>query len=251
MTTDWPKLNLDKADPGTLAYIQLAKYIQGMIENRTLSAGDLAPSERKLAAHCETSPATVRRAYEVLVQKGFLTRVHGKGTFVTSTAQRRKHTRYYPYAQSLHDEVKHLEANLISLEKIPGRKEINRPLEIGGKQELYQLKRTLLDGEQTLVYAISFYPVSLFPNLEDYEESYLKTTSTHIFFEEIYNISTINYTELTGIALADSECSKIMQVALNHPLLEISKLIYTHKKKPYEYRKSYCRADTARLKREF
>lgn len=65
-----------------LAYMQVVDDISGRI-----SGGDLAPgarllSERALADHYGVSYGTVRRAMEVLRERGLVRTVHGRGTFV-------------------------------------------------------------------------------------------------------------------------------------------------------------------------
>jgi GntR family transcriptional regulator len=73
-----------KIDPNgpELAYLQVANDIAARIERGALKSGDRLQPERELAADYGVSYDTIRRAAEVLRERGLIRTVHGKGTFV-------------------------------------------------------------------------------------------------------------------------------------------------------------------------
>ena len=240
----------EKSDQdGSPLYFQLAKSIQKQIESGRLKTGDLVPSERKVAAFNNLSVATVRKAYEELSKKGFLIRVHGKGTFVASTADRRKTIRYYPFVENYYDAQKGTNVKLISLEAVPGLPEINRQLQLKPDQELLELKRVLSMGDNPTVYCVSYLPRHMFRGLEDYDREHLESYAVYLFFEEKFGITTIEHIELFSAVPAEGEAAKWLEVEPGHPLLSIDKLVFTLKKKPYEVRRSYCRTGDLKLRR--
>ncbi len=250
MTTE--TIKLDKSEEvGTPVYFQLAHAIQEQIEKGVLVAGDLVTSERKIAAEYGISIATVRRAYEELVKKRFLKRVQGKGTFVTSTADRRMTIRYYPFVDSINEDVAVLQPRLISLRTVRGNAEVCRYLNIPQKQDLYEIKRILYRTGQPMVYCVSLLPKVMFPGLDECDESDFTDYAFYIFIEETFGVTTTNHIELTRAVPADPESAGALQISENQPLLEIEKVIFTHKNKPYEYRMSYCRTDTSRMQRYY
>ena len=68
-------------------YEQLVEQIKTEILQSRLSEGEVLPSVRKLFAELRISSLTVKKAYDRLEEEGFVTTVHGKGTFVTATDQ--------------------------------------------------------------------------------------------------------------------------------------------------------------------
>lgn len=68
-------------------YEQLVEQIITEILQSRLSEGEVLPSVRKLSAELRISSLTVKKAYDRLEEEGFVTTVHGKGTFVTATDQ--------------------------------------------------------------------------------------------------------------------------------------------------------------------
>jgi GntR family transcriptional regulator len=66
-----------------LAYMRVVDDIAGRIASGDLQPGARLLSERALAEHYGVSYGTVRRAMEVLRERGLITTIHGRGTFVT------------------------------------------------------------------------------------------------------------------------------------------------------------------------
>ena len=65
-------------------YIQLSDEIRNMILNNEYKYGEMFPPERELETVYGMDRKTIRKALNILVEEGMLTRVKGKGTFVNS-----------------------------------------------------------------------------------------------------------------------------------------------------------------------
>lgn len=65
-------------------YEQVVSQIKSNIINNELKEGDILPSVRALSAELRISALTVKKAYDFLETEGFVTTVHGKGTFVNA-----------------------------------------------------------------------------------------------------------------------------------------------------------------------
>lgn len=65
-----------------LAYRRVADDIAARIVSGELTAGARLRSERDLAEFYQVSYGTIRRAMEVLRNRGLITTIHGRGTFV-------------------------------------------------------------------------------------------------------------------------------------------------------------------------
>ncbi len=90
-------------------YVQLANALQEVISAHRLKAGDLLPSETVLATENELSRATVIKAFDLLIERGLITRRQGKGTFVSAPPMQRA----LPELTSFSEHVR-------SLGKVPG-----------------------------------------------------------------------------------------------------------------------------------
>ena len=68
-------------------YEQLMEQIRSKIIENQLQEGEALPSVRSLAGELRISALTVKKAYDKLEGEGFVTTVHGKGTYVTASDQ--------------------------------------------------------------------------------------------------------------------------------------------------------------------
>jgi DNA-binding GntR family transcriptional regulator len=66
------------------AYMQLVRLVSEQIANGVLHTGDQLPTEAQFCAQHNVSPMTVRRAINILTEKGLVSATQGKGTFVKS-----------------------------------------------------------------------------------------------------------------------------------------------------------------------
>ena len=63
-------------------YEQLMDQIKKMVISKELKNGDNLPSVRALAAELKISALTVKKAYDLLEEEGYIATVHGKGSYV-------------------------------------------------------------------------------------------------------------------------------------------------------------------------
>jgi GntR family transcriptional regulator len=71
-----------RPDGPELVYVQVADHITARIESGELAPGTRLPAERELAVVYGVAYDTVRRANELLRERGLIVTVHGRGTFV-------------------------------------------------------------------------------------------------------------------------------------------------------------------------
>ena len=83
-------------------YEQISGQIKDLIIHGELTEGVVLPSVRVLARELRVSALTVKKSYDTLEQEGFVTTVHGKGSFVSSAGQ----------AQFLEEKRREVEAEL-------------------------------------------------------------------------------------------------------------------------------------------
>jgi GntR family transcriptional regulator len=68
-------------------YMQLAAKLRQQITDGQIAAGEALPSERDLCAIMGASRVTIRKATELLIEEGLLSRRQGSGTYVTPRIQ--------------------------------------------------------------------------------------------------------------------------------------------------------------------
>ena len=109
-------------------YEQLMEQIKSDIIQSELKEGEALPSVRTLAGELRISALTVKKAYDKLEEEGFVTTVHGKGTYVSAS-----------------DKQLALEARQKAIED-DFDKVIDRAISIGmSKEEISEVVKLILD----------------------------------------------------------------------------------------------------------
>ncbi len=65
-------------------YEQITEQVKSQIISGNIKPGDALPSVRGLAKELRISALTVKKAYDSLEVEGFISTVHGKGSYVNS-----------------------------------------------------------------------------------------------------------------------------------------------------------------------
>lgn len=65
-------------------YEQIAEQIKVKIMEGQAKEGEMLPSVRSLSKELKISALTVKKAYDALEHEGFVTTVHGKGSFIAA-----------------------------------------------------------------------------------------------------------------------------------------------------------------------
>ena len=232
-------------------YFKLQKILKKEIESGHWEPGAGIPTERKLAEIHKVSIGTVKKAILNLVHEGYLYRIQGKGTFVTSTTLRRENMRYYRCFTDFKSQEAKIKIHFLELKKIKGITLINQCLKVRKNQGLYELRRYFTSKGKAFIYTVSYLPQKLFPDLENFPRTRFERIPIFISLEESYGLPTIFNRELIGVESADARIAEALNVKLATPLLYIEMLAYTYKERPYEYRKSYCLADCKKIYREW
>ncbi|MFF0704970.1 GntR family transcriptional regulator [Streptomyces tendae] len=78
---------MEKINPGAAAYHyeQLAGILEGRIRAGTYAAGSRLPGEMLLAQEFEVGSNTVRKALEILRNRGLVVTMRARGTFVAES----------------------------------------------------------------------------------------------------------------------------------------------------------------------
>ncbi len=125
-----------------------------MIKDGTLNSGDKLPSENELMAEYGISRDTVRKSLQLLLENGFITKIRGKGSFVTEL------TRFeFPVAGLI--SFKELSSNkvignsttkVISLKSCKGNPYIREKLGLGIDAEIWAVTRVrTIDGRRVIL----------------------------------------------------------------------------------------------------
>ena len=239
-------MKLNHASPTPL-YYQLRQQIRNKIMDGTLPYGSELPSEPKLAADLKLSRATVKQAYDGLVNEGLITRKQGKGTYVTYQQSEFDIIQEPNFYQRMDQRGAQQKARIIESGYIAADEHVARKLHIASGTEICYFKRVRCVNDvpsiiQT-VYIRKEYACGLL-------ESDLASLSFHRYIEENCDIVLNCFDMLINAIILDPYECDILEVEDTIPGFRFF-TVYWHNDIPVVYNERVFRGDTVKLGLKF
>jgi GntR family transcriptional regulator len=113
-------------DLGVPLYEQLKRSLLGMIETGLLRPGDRVPPTADLCGRFGVSHITVTKALNDLAREGIVSRIHGKGTFVTNRPIERRLTNLVSFTREMARQGLTVRSKVLGVQEISGTPIQNR-----------------------------------------------------------------------------------------------------------------------------
>lgn len=163
------------ASPGRsgnrLLYEQVVAYVERLVSERGMVAGDLLPTYAELAERVGVSLITVRRALDELERAGKVRRHQGLGTFLARPRIVTEPTRAGSLLATLAEgeaerPAGSLDTRILQIRRGLPSADVARALQIRADSQVWQLRRQrMIDGRPAVV-ETSIIPTSLAPELD-------------------------------------------------------------------------------------
>ncbi len=234
---------IDKNSPLPM-YYQLEEQIKQKIDSGHLKPSDILPSERELSDTYKISRMTVRQAIINLVNKGYLYRLKGKGTFVSEMKLEQDLRRLTSFTEDMKLRGFKPGSKLLNFSIVEASSDIRSKLHLHANEQVFQIQRIRLANDQPIALETTYIPEKLVPGLN----------------EEILRNSIYHYIEKTqqysiGHATQIIESSKANDLEITHlhlkkgdPVLLIERQTFLENGTPLEVVNSTYRSDKYKFK---
>jgi GntR family transcriptional regulator len=233
-----------KRDGNIALYSQLVDIISDQIETGIIKPGQAILSERELGKKYGMSRMTVRRAIDRLVTLGQLTRVSGKGTFVSEP----KFNFAALSLAGLRDQALKMGmepgSHIIDIEKVVASGSISENLKIQLDELVFKIERVFFTDDIPISIQRSYIPCDYIPNLMNIN---LKNESLYGILRTNHGIELHHASEKLESTLASSRESLILGIPVGSPMILLRIILVDDKDRPIEYVKVVFRGDKVQL----
>ncbi len=205
----------------TPLYRQISEKLRDQIISAVYKEGDILPSERKLAKENNVSVITSRKALSELEEDGLVTRVQGKGTFVTAKKYNRSLNKFVSFtemclAMGSKPGAKELEKKII----VPTSK-IAEKLEVAKDSQVVYISRLrFVDDEPMVIEENYFYLDYAYLLNEDLTSSLFEIINKKGEFSIVDSRKTIETVR------SDMEESSLLNIPVDSPIILIESIAY-------------------------
>jgi GntR family transcriptional regulator len=210
------------------------------IKDGTWQPDELLPSEAELVEQYDLSRATVRQAFDMLVNQGWVYRRRGQGTFVSRPTIEQNLSRIVSFWEDMKQRGLEPGTKVISREIIPASEETAEELQVSPGEELANIVRLrLADGEPMSV-EYSYLVHQTCPGVldQDYANSSLRQ-----MLSDQFNINLVYARQRIRAVPATEQLAKMLNIEPGSPLLHIERVSYSDQDIPIEYLEINLRGD--------
>lgn len=205
-------------------YYQLAEIIINEIENKGLQENDRLPAERAYCEKYKLSRATVRQAIDYLEKKGYIYKIQGSGTFVSSRRLKQKLLKFYSFTEEMKKQGKIPESKVLSFKEIEAGEKIAKELNLEKSEKVFELIRLrLADGEE-IMYEKTYLPVKKFSSLTKKD---LINTPLYDILQSRYKMIFTKAIERFSVEISDKKVADILSIAEKTPVIRLQRWTYT------------------------
>ena len=231
---------IDRERPVPL-YSQIKQQILQRISEGALKLGDPLPSETEICTELNISRPTVRQAMGDLVAEGYLSRMKGKGTFVS---QPKIEGGFFQKLQSFDEEMQQKglvpSTKVLSLAQIEGNAPLCEKLQLPEGAPLVFLERLRFANGEPIVWVETYLPYERFPKLlrVDFECHSLYRELKQTYLTPVERV--VREIEATNASYHEAE---LLNIKPNAAICFVTTVSYDFSNKPVEYSRAHYRGD--------
>jgi GntR family transcriptional regulator len=223
-------------------YRQVAEQIAEEIEAGQLPADSRISSERELAERLGISRMTARAAINILIQRGLIVRRNRARAYVAHPKFRFD----LSSAGGLHQQLRKAGvkpgAKIITAHKLSASEldaKIVAALALDEQDEVYHIVRLRTANDEPIAVENSYFPAKRFPDLLDFN----LRDSIYGMLKKYFGVEPGRSVQEMEISLLDAEWAEIMGVAVDLPVLKITRRTVTADDIPFEFALDIYRGD--------
>ena len=200
------------------------------------------PSEAKLKAEFAVAIGTIRRAVDELVAEHLLIRRQGSGTYVPTHNQDR-HLFYFFRVARQDGFIEYPVIETLRFGRARANADAAARLKLRAGEAVIEFRNALRLQDVVVLIDDIVIPWRRFKGLT---EAKLRERPNTIYnlYQDAFGVNVVRAAESVRASLASIEQAALFGVAVNAPLLDVHRVVYTYDDVPVEYRRSFV--NTAR-----
>lgn len=222
-------------------YYRIYRAILDRIHRGELKPGDGLPSEMNLAQAYGVSPGTTRKAIDLLEERGWIDRQHGRGTFVRRVDFSHSLARFFRLTDRQGTPLTPT-SELLGVRRVSALAEPLRQLELADDAELIEIERLRRVEDTPLLYETLYLPAARFAALLDLPDDEWGDL-LYPLYERVCGEMVFRATDTLSAVTASDTVAAHLAVQRCAPVIEITRLARGYDERPLEWRISRGRLD--------
>lgn len=220
----------------TPLYRQVQNVLENKIKSKEWTTGFKLPSEDELAEQFEVSSITVKRAITELVNRGYLFRQRGKGTFVTDRSKEVEIGTIIKFTP----DSKEFPHKLISFNVEKADPHIAGKLGISVDELIVKIKRLKVENDRPLAIEYTYLPYKI---CNDISPADLDNQLVYAVLKNKYGVSLERAKLYIKPFILNEDEADLLGVEAGTPVSEWERISFSKEGQKVEYSKFYIKQD--------
>lgn len=216
-------------------YLQICDFIREKIDSGEIVIGSRVWSESDIMEKFGVSRNTARKAIETLQNEGIVSRIQGKGSFVSQPKVDYGLQSLMSFSEEINEKKLKPGSKVICFTREHPEPFHAANLRIPEDHWVFKLERIRYTDAYPIAYQVTFIPENLCPNLLDYD---FMERSLYEVFEKQYNHVLSWQKTIIKPVVADNYIAKILKISPQTPLLYTESITYLAGGTPIESNKN-------------
>jgi DNA-binding GntR family transcriptional regulator len=225
------------------AYLRIAGALSDQIAAGVYRAGDQLPTEPQLRAQYGVSPVTVRRAINILLDRGLVTTTQGKGTFVRAMDMGEAIFRLQEITDVWADDES-VEVQLLEARIVLADKQVAQKLALAPDDLVVFLRRLIQRKGLPLIYQLEYVT---YDEHRPLVEAQLQVTSLEGLLRSPQVEGVLSGQLTIQAAGLEAEAAAALHLPPGSPAFSLEGLFLDFDGHPVSWGRFFCRADQFRL----
>jgi GntR family transcriptional regulator len=208
---------------GVPLYLQIKEHLLSKIDAGVWPEEAMIPTESELCAEYGVSKITVREAIKLLVHDGRLSRIAGKGTFITPQKIEQRLNRFFSFTRWAQQNGLEPASRILKVETSPADVHIARHLDIPEQEPVTRIERLRLGNNEPLMLEVIWLPAALCPDIHLQD---LSNVPLNDILQSVYGIALVKARESIEPQMADDYMSKLLSIEREVLLLHVEHTAY-------------------------
>lgn len=229
-------------------YLQIREAIYNKIISGEYKAGDKLPAEDKLAEQFGTSRMTVNKALLELVNREYLTRVQGNGTFVSKMRKEGSLSKGLSFNDSMMQKGFKVSTTVMEQKMVLPARSVAELLNIPVTVEVLYLKRLRKVNNEPIVVQEAYLTSRVSQSLMEID---FGENALYASLRKYCQVDIVRAKDTVEAKAADEETSALLKITEGFPVLVTQRLAYDGSDTPVELSYSIYRSDQYMLEVEY
>ncbi|MFA0196603.1 GntR family transcriptional regulator [Vibrio artabrorum] len=215
-------------------YKALFTKLKSNLENGVWRENVAIPTEREISLGYSVSRSTVRKAIELMIEKGYLRSEQGSGTFIRPLSSRDNFRSLHSFSEDISSKGKLVNQSILEVSVITPSDYLRNQLELESKSIDVQKIRRLRFADSTPIGIHTVY-LPIHKKSLVTESELIEKQSLYRVLEDKWGLKPMEAVESLSARLPSPSESQNLEIPMSEAVLMCSRVTYSSRLQPIEY----------------